>query len=141
MKIRMFHSLEANDTNWMKEMSSVLWALCTNRNLATRDSPFHLVYRADVVLPPEIYLGSAHVAQFSEADQQEARELDVDLLEEEMNKPLENAKKYQESLKRHYNKKVVPRTLEVGDLVLRMISEPTSTSSPPDGKNHILSFK
>jgi hypothetical protein len=68
-----------------------------------------LVYRADAVLPLKIYLESAQVAQFSEADQDEAREHDADLLEEKRNKALANMQKYQESLKRYYNKSVIPR--------------------------------
>jgi hypothetical protein len=35
------------------------------------------------------------------------------------NKALVNMKKYQESLKHHYNKSVVPQQLEIGDLVLK----------------------
>jgi hypothetical protein len=73
MKVRMFHDLETKGRNWHKKLSSVLWALHTNINRATRDTPFHLVYGADAVLPPEIYLESAQVAQFNEADQTEAR--------------------------------------------------------------------
>jgi transposase InsO family protein len=56
MKTRMFHDLEARGRNWHKELPSVLWALRTNINRATKDTPFNLVYGADVVLPPEIYL-------------------------------------------------------------------------------------
>jgi hypothetical protein len=46
------------------------------------------MYGADVVLPSEIFLESARVAQFNEADQEEARELDSNLLEEKRNKAL-----------------------------------------------------
>jgi hypothetical protein len=53
-----------------------------------------LVYGANVVLPPEIFLESARVAQFSEADQDKARELDSILLEEKRNKALANTQKY-----------------------------------------------
>jgi hypothetical protein len=53
-----------------------------------------LVYEADVVLPPEIFLESARVAQFSEENQVEARELDSNLLEEKHNKELANVRKY-----------------------------------------------
>jgi hypothetical protein len=84
-----------------------------------RDTPFHLVYGADAVLPLEIFLESARVAQFNEADQDEARELDSNLLEEKCNKALAKVQKYQESLKWYYNKSVVPRQLEIGDLVLK----------------------
>jgi hypothetical protein len=68
----------------------VLWALQTNINRATRDTPFNLVYGADVVLPPEIYLESARVAHFNAEDQTEARELDSNLLEEKYNTTLAN---------------------------------------------------
>jgi hypothetical protein len=71
------------------------------------------------VPPPEIYLESARVAHFNAEDQTEARELDSDLLEERYNTSLANVWKYQASLKRYYNKSVVPRVLSVGDLVLK----------------------
>jgi hypothetical protein len=85
-----FHNLEAKGKNWHKELPSVLWALRTNINRATRDTPFHLVYGADAVLPPKIFIQSARVAQFNVEDQAEARELDFNLLEEKHNKALAN---------------------------------------------------
>jgi hypothetical protein len=97
----------------------VLWALRTNINRAIRDTPFNLVYEADAMLPPEIYLESAWVAHFNAKNQVEARELDSNLLEEKHNTALANMRKYQESLKRYYNKSVVPRVLNIGDLVLK----------------------
>jgi hypothetical protein len=57
------------------------------------------------------------VAHFND-DHAEARELDSNLLEEKCNTALANMQKYQESLKRYYNKSVVPRELEIGDLVM-----------------------
>jgi hypothetical protein len=86
----MFYDLEARGRNWHKELPSVLWALWTNINRATRDIPFNLVYGADAVLPPEIYLESASVAHFNAEDQAEARELNSNLLEEKHNMVLAN---------------------------------------------------
>jgi hypothetical protein len=119
MKTRMFHDLEARYRNWHKELPSVLWALRTNINRATRHTPFNLVYGADAVLPLEIYLGSMRVAYFNAENQAEARELDSNLLEERHNTALANVQKYQDSLKRYYNKSVVQRELNIGDLVLK----------------------
>jgi hypothetical protein len=82
----------------------VLWALRTNVNRAVRDTPFNLVYGAELVLPSEIYLESVRVAHFNTEDQTEARELDSDLLEERCNTVLANVRKYQASLKLYYNK-------------------------------------
>jgi hypothetical protein len=115
----MFHDLEARGRNWYKELPWVLWALQTNVNGATRDTPFNLVYRADAVLPPEIYLESARVTHFDLERQAEASELDSDLLEERRNMALINVQKYQESLKKYYNKSVVQWELNIEDLVLK----------------------
>jgi hypothetical protein len=119
MKARMFHDRETKGRYWYNELPLVLWALCTNINRATRETAFHLVYGADVVLRHEIFLETSRVAQFNEEDQDEARELNSNLLEEERNKELANMQKYQESLKRYYNKSIVPRELGMGDLVLK----------------------
>jgi hypothetical protein len=86
----MFHDLEARGRIWHKELPLVLWALCTNINRASRDTPFNLVYGEDAVLPPYIYLESARVAYFNVEDQAEARELDSNLLEERHNTTLAN---------------------------------------------------
>jgi transposase InsO family protein len=80
MKARIFEDLEARGRNWHKELPSVLWALWTNINRATGDTPFNLVYGADAVLPQKIFLESASAAHFEE-NQEEARQLDSNLLE------------------------------------------------------------
>jgi hypothetical protein len=88
-------------------------------NGATRDTPFNLVYGADAVLPPEIYLESARVVHFDSERQAETRELDSILVEERCNTTLINVRKYQESLKKYYNKSVVKHELNIRDLVLK----------------------
>jgi hypothetical protein len=59
------------------------------------------------------------VTHFNPEDQTEARELDANLLEERCNTTLSNVRKYQAALKRYYDKSVVQRDLNVGDLVLK----------------------
>jgi hypothetical protein len=59
------------------------------------------------------------VAHFNLEDQAEARELDANLLEERYNTALSNVHKYQVALKKYYNKSVVQRELNIGDLVLQ----------------------
>jgi hypothetical protein len=87
--------------------------------MATRDTSFSLIYRAEEVLSPEIYLKSARVAHFNPEDQAKARELDANLLEERRNTVLSNVHKYQAALNRYYNKSVVQRELNIGDVVLK----------------------
>jgi hypothetical protein len=100
-------------------LPSVLWILHTNINRATRDTPFSLVYGAEAILSPEIYLKSTRVAYFNLEDQTEARELDANLLEEICNTALSTVCKYQAALKRYYNKSVVQRELNIEDVVLK----------------------
>jgi hypothetical protein len=88
-------------------------------NRATRGTPFNLVYGADAVLPPEIYLKSARVTYFDSEHREEARGLDSIPLEERCNTTLINVHKYQESLKKYYNKSVVQRELNNRDMVLK----------------------
>jgi hypothetical protein len=97
----------------------VLWALHTNINRATKDTSLNLVYGADALLPPKIYVESARVSHFNAEDQTDARDLDSNLLEERRNTSLPNVQKYQESMKWYYNKSVVQRELNIGDLVLK----------------------
>jgi hypothetical protein len=119
MKTRMFQDLEVKGKNWHKELPSVLWTLRTNVNRDTRATLFSLVYGVEVVLSPEVYLKSARVAHFNPEDQTEAREQDANLLEERRNTTLSNMCKYQAALKKYYNKSVVQRELNIGDLVLK----------------------
>jgi hypothetical protein len=117
--MRMFQDLEAKSKNWHKELPSVLWALQTNIDRATRATPFSLVYGAEAVLPPEVYLESARVTHFNPEDMAKVKELDANLLEERHNTALSNVRKYQTALKKYYNKSVVQRELNIGDLVLK----------------------
>jgi hypothetical protein len=55
----------------------------------------------------------------NEANQDEVRELESNLLEEKLNKALANMQKYQESLKWYYNKSVVLCQLEIRDLMVK----------------------
>jgi hypothetical protein len=70
------------------------------------------------VLPSKIYLESQRVAHFNSESRAEVRELNSNPLEEKCNIALANMQKYQKSLKRYYNKIVVQRELNIGDLVL-----------------------
>jgi hypothetical protein len=56
---------------------------------------------------------------FNPENQTEAGELNANLLEERCNTTLSNVRKYQAALKRYYDKSMVQRDLNVGDLVLK----------------------
>ena len=58
---------------------------------------------------------------YTKAKAKKAREDGVDLLEEGRQLALSRSAIYQQSLHRYYNRKVEPRSFQVGDLVLRLI--------------------
>ena len=57
--------------------------MCMTSSRATGETPFFLVYGAEVVLPPDIRLKSPRVLMFFEEEEPKHRDLDLMLLEEE----------------------------------------------------------
>ena len=72
----------------MDELPSVLWGLRTTPNRSTKFSPFFLVYVVEVVLPSDLKHNAPRIAQHTEAEAEIARQVDVDLLEEERDSAL-----------------------------------------------------
>ena len=82
---------------------------------------FFLVFGAEAMLPPELKIRSIRVETFSESIQEQLRADDIDQLEEKRNQALIRSVVYQQALRKYYDRKVLPRSLAVGDLVLKKI--------------------
>ena len=74
-----------------------------------------------MVLPTDIIHDTPKVAQFTEAEVKEARQTDVDLLEEARELAISRSAVYQQNLGRYQSQKVNPRVFREGDLVLRLV--------------------
>jgi hypothetical protein len=98
----------------------VLWSLRTTPNRSTGYTPFFLVYGAEAVLPTDVIHDGPRVVLYTEEDAKEARENDVDLLEEAREITLSGTAVYQQNLRRYHAQKVNPRRFQEGDLVLRL---------------------
>lgn len=99
----------------------MLWSLRTTPNRSKGYTPFLLVYGAEAVLPAGIEHDSPRVTMYTEAEVKEARENDVDLLEEARELALSRSAIYQQHLRRYHSRKVSPRVFREGDLVLRLV--------------------
>ena len=112
---------------------SVLWSLRTTPNRSTGYTPFFQVYGAEAVLPTDIEHDSSRVALYTESEAREARENDVDLLEEARDLALSKSAMYQQSLRRYHSRKINPRKFQEGDLVLRLVQRTAGMHklSPP----------
>ena len=91
------------------------------------------MYGAEAVLPTDILHDTSRVVQYTEAEAKEARENDVDLLEEARLLALSRSVVYQQELRRYHSCKVRPRVFREGDLVLRLVQRTAGMNklSPP----------
>ena len=73
------------------------------------------------MLPTELQHQSTRVQKYSEEDQEEQRNDDVNLLEEHRELVAVRAASYQQALRRYHEKCIRARTLSIGDYVLRRV--------------------
>ena len=88
------------------------------------------------MLPTDLLHDTPRVVQYTEAEAKEARENDVDLLEEARMLALSRLAVYQQELRRYHSRKVKPRVFQEGDLVLRLVQRTAGMhklSSPWEG--------
>jgi hypothetical protein len=78
------------------------------------------VYGAEAVLPTDVIYDAPRVVLYTKEEAKEAREDEVDLLEEAREIMLSRTIIYQQNLRRYHAQKVNPRRFEEGDLVLRL---------------------
>ncbi|RVW21315.1 hypothetical protein CK203_114344 [Vitis vinifera] len=115
--------LEQAKGKWVEELPGVLWAYRTTPGRPTGNTPFALAYGMDAVIPTEIGLPTIRTdaAKQSDANMELGRNLDW------TNEVRESAAirmaDYQQRASAHYNRKVRPRTLKNGTLVLRKVFE------------------
>ena len=109
IKPRLMEPLLRSPGCWLDELPSVIWSLRTTPNRSTGYTPFFLVYGAEAVLPTDILHDTPRVVQYTEAEAKEARENDVDLLEEARLLALSRSAVYQQQLRRYHSRKVKPR--------------------------------
>jgi transposase InsO family protein len=67
LKTRTYDGLKKHGKKWIDELPCALWSNRTSPSRATGETPFFMVYGAEVVLPPEITMGSLRVKTYDEA--------------------------------------------------------------------------
>ena len=103
IKPRLIEPLQRTPGCWLDELPAVLWSLRTTPNRSTGYTPFFFVYGAEAVLPTDIQHDSPRVTLYTEAEVKEARENDVDLLEEARELALSRSAIYQQNLRRYHS--------------------------------------
>jgi hypothetical protein len=116
--------IKDNPRRWHEKLSKALWAHRTSRLRATKVTPFELVYGQEVVMPMEIGLQSLRVTGHGSLSAKEYHELMMDKIDdvpESQFKALEEIEKEKIKIAKAYNKHVMEKSFQVGDLVWKMI--------------------
>jgi hypothetical protein len=82
LKTRTYDGLKKHGKRWINELPCALWGNRTSPSRATGETPFFMVYGSEVVLPPEVTVGSLRVQAYDEATQDQLWSEDNDLVDE-----------------------------------------------------------
>ncbi|XP_017978221.1 PREDICTED: uncharacterized protein LOC108662400 [Theobroma cacao] len=116
--------------DWPEKIGEALWAYCTTFRTPTQATPYSLVYGVEVVLPLERQIPSLRIAiqeGLSNEDNVRLRLEELEALDEKRLEAQQRLECYQARLSKAFNKKVKPRSFQVGDLVLA-VRRPINTT-------------
>ncbi|XP_057760016.1 uncharacterized protein LOC130980341 [Arachis stenosperma] len=114
---------------WDELIPEILWGYNTSVHSTTKETPFHLVYGSDAMIPVEISQNSLRTQHEAHDD---ARRTELNLVEEVRAIAAIRQKALQQRIAQRHNKTVKPRSFHQGDLVLRKTE--TARKPPSHGK-------
>jgi hypothetical protein len=112
--------IKDNPRRWHEKLSEALWAHRTSRHGTTKVTPFELVYEQEAMLPIEVSLQKFWIIRQHYLSAKEYIELMMDRVDEAPEsqlKALEEIEKEKIKIAKAYNKRVVEKSFQVGDLV------------------------
>ncbi|GJV65900.1 reverse transcriptase domain-containing protein [Tanacetum coccineum] len=111
--------LDEKNKNWMKELPHVLWAHRTMIKSSNGDTLFSLTYGTKSAIPAEIGMPTLRTAKVDLVQNDEALEINLDLLEERREQAAIREAKGKAKMERYYNSKVRSISFKPGYLVYR----------------------
>ena len=136
IKPRLLVPLQRTPGCWVEELPSVLWSINTTPNRSTGYTPFFMVYGAEAVLPSDIRHDSPRVAAYAQAENEQAHQDALDLVDEQRDGAAAPSASYQQVLRRYHSRRVKSRVFQEGDLVLRLIQDQTDAHYLIDVREH-----
>ena len=117
--------LDSAKGKWVDELPRVLLAYRTTARKPTGISLFAITYGMEVIIPMEIGMPSIRT-DVPEQGNTDLMVKDLDTLDKLRESATIRIAFYQHRLAKSYNKRVKPRTLQQGNLVLRRVFENTA---------------
>ena len=84
---------------WVDELPNILWAYRIIERVSTGQTPFSLTFSSEAVIPVEIGLPSPRTTQYGPEANNEALNLDMDLLEEKRLQAAMRVASYQQRMR------------------------------------------
>ncbi|KAL2235760.1 UNVERIFIED_CONTAM: hypothetical protein Sindi_1308200 [Sesamum indicum] len=116
----------------------------TTPRTATGETPFCLVYGTEAIIPAEIGEESQRVAMYDPEANQQERSFDLTLIEEKRDAAYARILHHKGLMMRSQGRRVRPRQLQVGDLVLKKVevSKHVGKLEPPwEGPFKVVEIK
>ncbi|GKD66954.1 reverse transcriptase domain-containing protein [Tanacetum coccineum] len=111
--------LDERSKDWIEEVPHVLWAHRTMIKSSNGDTPFSLTYGTKAVIPAEIGMPTLRTAEIDMVQNDEALEINLDLLEERREQAAIREARSKAKMEKYYNSKVRNTSFRPGDLVYR----------------------
>ena len=118
LKKRLYEKDQKHLDKWLKELPAMVWGLRTHPSHNTGVSPYFLVFGSEAVLPTDVAFQAPRIENYDEENNDQARQDDVDRLEEECLVTCVRTAKYLDSLRKYFNRNIQERSFTVGDMVL-----------------------
>ena len=118
LKKRLYEKDQKHLGKWLKELPAVVWGLRTQPSHNTGVSPYFLVFGSETVLPIDVAFWAPRIENYNEENNDQARQDNVNRLEEERLVTCVRTAKYLDSLRKYFNRNIEERSFVVGDMVL-----------------------
>nr|XP_025685323.1 uncharacterized protein LOC112786123 [Arachis hypogaea] len=117
---------------WADLIPEILWSYNTSIQSATGETPFKLVYGAEALIPVEVSVPTLRTELYNQPNNQQARSAELDLVEEDRDISAIKQRARKRYLEQRHHKRVVHRSFNNGDLVLRRTED--ARKPPAHGK-------
>ncbi|GJS31935.1 reverse transcriptase domain-containing protein [Tanacetum coccineum] len=102
---------------WLEEISHVLWAHRTMIKSSNGETSFSLTYETEAVIPVEIGMPTLRTVEVDMIKNNEALEINLDLLEEKREQAAIQEAKSKAKMEKYYNARIRSTSFRLGDLV------------------------
>ena len=104
---------------WANNLPLAVWAYRTSRHSATQMTPFSLVYGEEAVVPAEIMVPSTRMRLTVENNEGDRRVAALEAIDDKRELALYKLENYHRRVTKAYEKTIIRREFQVGDMVLR----------------------